>query len=182
MIRRLLVATSVAWLACSSSPTPIAADASADSKSDAPACSCKDGYNVDKAPTGGTLGMAWLAWRYTATCAFAADTLDIATDAAYFGVFADSGGLPGADLVGEVASNAAADRPGFRRATLPATQLKPGAPVWIAIKANPGGIDSTLAPFAPDGTKANYTAGGPGAWGPTDSSAAIIFEVRGKCN
>ncbi len=168
--------------ACSSTSVPNASDAGVDSKPDTATCACKDAYNIDKSPTGATLGQAWLAWRYTPTCGFSADTLDIATDAASFAIYADAAGVPGAALVAEVPSNLAADRPGFRRATFTATQLSSSQQVWIAIKANPGGIDSTTAPFASDGAKANYTGGGPGAWGPTDSSAPIIFEVRGKCN
>ncbi|CAN5771033.1 hypothetical protein BH09MYX1_BH09MYX1_44160 [soil metagenome] len=170
-------------LACSSTSTPNpVVDAAADTaKTDGPTCACRDTFNLDKTSRGDTVGLEWLAWKYVPTCSFDADTIDVGTDSRFFAVFADTNGLPGAQLTADVPSSPAPNPSGFRRATLASLGLTAGTPVWVAIKSNPGGIDATLAPFATDGTKTNYTAGGPGSWLTPDSTAAVQSEVRGKC-
>lgn len=127
MMNRVLFAMVCATVACSSTPPSTGLDASIDASSETAACSCKDSFNVEKSPRGDTVGLEWLAWRYTPTCTFAADTLDIATDATYFGVFADSAGLPGAVRIAQVASTPVPNRVGFRRATFAATTLMAAA-------------------------------------------------------
>lgn len=176
------------FVACGTSSPPAppiadaAADAPVDASPDAAGGCCRNDMNIASTPSNATLGLAWIAWRFSPSCSMTAATFDAYTTSTKFSIYAEdtATGLPGAALADTIASQPSAPA-GFRRATLPPTQLQAGTSYWLAVENTGGGIDGTVSPIAKDGTMTKYVAGGPGAWVDAGNMGAFMFSVAAAC-